>query len=71
MPPKPNGFMADIVASFVQLILHIAKEPREVDIQHYRQADDLFARIEVIERVTFLHQGILPSPPAPQQAKLL
>ena len=71
MPPVPDGFVADVDAALMQQILDVSQRERETHVQHHRQADHLFARIEVFERITFLHLGTLPSPPRPQQAKLL
>lgn len=71
MPPEPDGFVAYVYTALVQQILDVAKRQREPNVQHHRQADDLFARIEVFERASFLHPATLPSPPTPQQAKLL
>ena len=71
MPPEPDGFVAYVYTALVQQILDVSQREWETNVQHHRQADDLFARIEVFERVTFPHPGTLPSPPTPQQAKLL
>ena len=71
MPPDPDGLVADVNAALMQQILDFSQRQWKTNIYHHRQADDLFARIELFERVTFLHLGTLPSTPASQQAKLL
>lgn len=45
--------MADIDAAFVKQILDAAKPEREADVEHYCQADDLGARLEVAKRAAF------------------
>ena len=45
VPPKPNGFVADVDAAFVQQNLHAPKRQRETDINHHGQTDDLGARL--------------------------
>jgi hypothetical protein len=40
---KPNRFMADVDAAFLQKILGIAKRQWEPNVQHNGQADDLRA----------------------------
>ena len=47
--------MADVDAAFVQQIFHISKRKWEPDVHHHRQADDLRARLEVLEYVGFGH----------------
>ncbi len=55
MPPKSDGFMADIDAALMQQIFHIAKGQRKPDIKHYRQADNLTTCFEVAKWVRFGH----------------
>jgi hypothetical protein len=55
----------------MQQILDVSQRELETNVQHHRQVDDLFARIQVFERVTFLHLATLPGPPAQPQADLL
>jgi hypothetical protein len=45
VPPKPNGFVADVDAAFVQQNLHAPTRQRETDIHHHGQTDDLGARL--------------------------
>ncbi len=44
--PKPDGFVADINAAFVQQVLDVSKRKRKANIDHHRQADDLRAGSE-------------------------
>ena len=48
-PPEPHGFMADLDASLVQQVFDVAQRERKADLHHYRQANDLRARLEVLE----------------------
>jgi hypothetical protein len=57
VPPVPHGYMADFNPAFVQQILNVAQRQREPDIQHYRQADDLKASLQVTESGLFGHPG--------------
>jgi len=41
MPPKPNGFMADVSAAFMQQFLDISRRKWEPDVRNHRQAEDL------------------------------
>ena len=64
MPPKSHSFMADIDATFVEQIFHIAKGQRETNVHHNRQADDLTARFEIAKWVRFGHLQTLRNRPA-------
>jgi hypothetical protein len=64
VPPKPNRFMADFDAAFVQQILNIAERQREPNVQHHRQADDFRAALKALERVRFGHVQTLRGRPA-------
>ncbi len=48
-PPKPNRFMADFDAAFVQEILNIAERQREPNVQHHRQANDFRAALKPLK----------------------
>ena len=61
MPPVPNGLVANIDAAFMQQIFHIAERQREPDVQHHRQADDLWARFEIAKRRRLGHERTLPT----------
>ncbi len=63
-PPKPNRFMADFDAAFVQQILNIAERQREPNVQHHRQANDFRAALKALERVRFGHVQTLRGRPA-------
>ena len=56
--------MADVDAPFMKQFLDVPQRQRKPDIQHYRQADDLGAGFEVLERGAFDHHrkldGALP-----------
>ena len=54
--------MTDVDAALVQQILDIAERQREPDVHHYRQADDLRARLEIAEGGAFGHTETLPGP---------
>ncbi len=56
--------MTDVDASLMQQILHIPERQRKPDIEHHRQADDLGAGLEVLERGTLGHDQKLRKPPA-------
>jgi hypothetical protein len=49
MPPEPDRLMAHVDAALVEQILDVPKRKRETNVQHHRQADDLGARLEVLE----------------------
>ena len=61
MPPKSDCFVADLDAPFMQKILDIPERQREPHIEHHREADDLGARFEVLEKGAFCHARTLPS----------
>src|SRR6056297_3130124 len=61
MPPEPDGLVADVDAPFMEQILDVAKRQREPDVQHHRQADDLWARLEIAEGAAFGHLRTLAS----------
>ena len=46
--------MADLDASLMQQILDIAKRKRKPDTEHYRQAEDLWAGVEVADGPRFV-----------------
>ena len=49
MPPEPDRLMAHVDAALVGQILYIPKRKRGTNVQHHRQADDLGARLEILE----------------------
>ena len=51
--------MANVDAAPVEQIFEIPKLQREADVEHHRQADDLGAGLEVLERETFCHDRTL------------
>ncbi len=56
--------MANVDASLVQQIFDIPKRERETDVQHNRQADDLWAGFKVFERRGSGHGQKLRNHPA-------
>ncbi len=60
---KTLGLVPGLDAALVQQILHIPQGQREVDVKHDREADDLWARLEVSERGAFGHPGTLARRP--------
>ena len=63
IPPKPNCFVADLNASFVQKIFHVTEWERKTNVQHHSQADDLRARFKVPEWGVFCHTARLRNRP--------
>lgn len=61
MPPVPHCLMADVDAPFMEQVLDISERQRKPNVQHHRQADDLWARLEVAEGAAFRHVGTLSS----------
>ena len=59
MPPKSNSFVADIDAALVKQILDVSQREREPNVEHHREADDLGAGLEVLERGAFGHPKTL------------
>ncbi len=64
MPPKSNGFMADINAPFMEQIFHIAKGQRKPDVQHHRQTDNLTTCFEIAKWIRFSHVRKVRNRPA-------
>jgi hypothetical protein len=67
VPRGPDCFMTDIDAAFLQQILDIAKGQREANEHHHRQADNLTAGFEVLERGRVWSSGNTTKPPCPAQ----
>jgi hypothetical protein len=40
VPPKPDGFVAHVDATFVQDTFYVSKRERKPDAEHHRQTDD-------------------------------
>ena len=59
VPPEANSFVANIDTALVQQVFHISKRKWITHIHHNRQADDLRARLEVLEWVAFYHPATL------------
>ena len=64
VPPKPNRFVTDVDAAFVQKILHVPKRKREPNIHRDSQTDDLCARLKVAKGTAFCHPASLNALPA-------
>ncbi|MCV2891318.1 hypothetical protein OE747_23620 [Ruegeria sp. XHP0148] len=56
--------MAHINAALVQKVFHVPQRQREPDVQHDRQADDLWAGLEIAKRGSFCHGWTLQNRPA-------
>ncbi len=63
VPPEPHRFMADIAPALMQQIFHIPERPREPDVQHHSQADDVGTRLEIAERIEFYYSWTLRDQP--------
>ena len=50
MPPVPNGFIANVHASFMHKVFYISKRERKSHIQHDCKLDDLRAGFKIAER---------------------
>lgn len=66
---KPDRLVADLDAALVQQVVDVPQRERERDIQHHGQADDLRARLEILEWAGFGHSGRLPGAPAQPQGR--
>ena len=64
VPPVPHCLVAHIDPAFVQQVFHIPKRQWEPHIHHHRQADDLWARLEVAKGRSLSHAVTLGKPPA-------
>jgi hypothetical protein len=56
--------VSDLDTSLVKQIFDIAQRQREPNLEHHRQADDLWARFEVAEGGTHGHPAKLEDGPA-------
>ncbi len=59
VPPKSNGFVANIDAAFIQQILYLLKRKWKPNIHHNGQPDDLWARLEISEGAVFCYPAAL------------
>ena len=59
---EPYRLVADLDAALVQQVIDVPERKREADVHHHRQADDLGAGLEPLERAFFGHAERLPSP---------
>ncbi len=64
VPPKLNGFVADMDAAFMQKILNIANRKCKPNINHDGHTDDIRIRLEVANGATFCHPTTLIARPA-------
>jgi hypothetical protein len=55
MPPIPNGFIANIYASFMQKVFHIPQREWKSHIQHNCELDDLRTGFKIAERYRIGH----------------
>lgn len=49
--------MTDLDTPLVEKVLDVAERERVADVHHHRQADDLWARLDVAKGGTFDHRG--------------
>lgn len=63
-PPETDGFMADIDPTFVEKVHNFAQRKWQPNVEHHRQADDLWTRFEIAKWPAFCHAGKLCGPPA-------
>ena len=59
-PPMAHCFVADLDTTLVQQILHITQLKREKSVEQDREADNLWAGLEIAERGTIDHPKRLP-----------
>jgi hypothetical protein len=71
MPPILDRLVAHIDTSLVKQFFDIPQRERKTHIQHHCQANDLGARLEVLERGSVWSFVDATRRPAPSQAKLL
>ena len=64
IPPKPDRFVADVDPALMQKIFHITQRKRISNVQHYRQANDLWRRFKIAKWTAFCHPEKLGEPPA-------
>jgi hypothetical protein len=64
VPPETDGLVAHIDTALVQQVLDVPQGQWRADVEHHREADDLWAGLEVQERAAFHHgrrlAGALP-----------
>lgn len=65
IPPEPDGLMADLDTTLMQQVLDVPQRPRQTNVEHHRQADDLGACLEVAEGVGTRHARTRGGRPAP------
>lgn len=63
-PPKSEGLVAHVDASFMKQVFHVAQRKRETNVVHYRQADNLSTRLEVAKGGALGHAPTLRDRPA-------
>jgi hypothetical protein len=49
VPPEPHGLVADLDDTLELQALDVPQRRQEADVEHHRQADDLWAGLEVAE----------------------
>ena len=64
VPPKSDGFMADVDPALGQEILDVAQRQRVSHVHHHDQTDDLWRAVEISERVA--DDPMLPQPEMPR-----
>jgi hypothetical protein len=55
VPPIAHRLVADLNTTLVKQVFNVTQRQRETNVQHHRQAEDLWARLEVAEIGTLAH----------------
>jgi hypothetical protein len=55
VPPESDSLVADFHPAFVQQVLDVSERKWKANVHHEREANDLRAAVEVLERVAFCH----------------
>ena len=64
IPPEPDRFITDVDTSFVQKVFDVPQRKRKANVHHDRQANNLGAAVEILERIAFCHDQTLQTHPA-------
>jgi len=64
VPPAPNRFVANNDAALMQQVFDGSERKWKPNVLHDRQANDLWAAMKALERITFCHLGMLANRPS-------
>jgi len=56
--------MAHVITAYMEKVLNVSKRQRKANIQHHRQANDLWTGLEIPKWGALGHQARLDLPPA-------